>query len=74
MHDSILGHKILHSSATIYSLVHHRKCNHSFLSHGVVAFTHGILFSEDCISIGLTLLIIDGLLLDDDIQAQQHFT
>lgn len=44
------------------------------LSHGVVAFTHGILFSEDWISVGLTLLIIDGLLLGDDIQAQQHFT
>lgn len=40
----------------------------------VVVFTYGLLLSEDSPSIGLTLLNINGLLLDDDIQAQQHFT
>lgn len=40
----------------------------------VVNITYGILLPEDSPSIGLTLLNIDGLLLDDDIQAQQRFT
>lgn len=31
MHESILGHTLLHSPATIYSLVHPQKCTHSRL-------------------------------------------
>lgn len=31
MHESVVGHTLLHSSATIYSLVHPQKCTHSRL-------------------------------------------
>lgn len=74
VHESIVGYTTLHSSATIYSLVHPQKCIRSFLCRGVVVFTYGTQFSDDSPSIGLGLLNTDGLFLDEDIQAQQHFT
>lgn len=69
MHDSILGHthhRTVQSPFTARCIMGNAAICFSVM---VVAFTWGVLFS-----IGLTLLIIDGWLLDDDVGAQQRFT